>query len=120
MRLLAILAALSGSFLAPGVAEAKPGVAIQTPSGGAMRLLGYTAFGSSDEIAALERDLVRLQSLGVRTGRPKTTDGRIELMILFLDGVGPITANLVRLKVTDGKLGQFEYESILAPESAVK
>jgi hypothetical protein len=112
--------ALAGLLVAPEFAFAKPGVAIQTQSGDAMRLLGYIAFGTADDIAALEANLGPLSSLGVKAARPKTPDGRIELMILFTEGTGPITAALVRQKITDGKLGHFEFESILAPESAVK
>ena len=120
MRKLLVIGAVIGGLLMPELSAAKPGVAIQTQSGDAMRLLGYTAFGSAAEITALENEMALLSTLGVKTARPKTTDGRIELMILFTDGVGPITAALVRQKITDGKLGRFDYESILVPESAVK
>ncbi len=120
MKTTHFLLALASLLVVPELALAKPGVAIQSQSGEAKRLFGYTAFGTAGDIAALEANLAPLSSLGVKTARPKTPDGRIELMVLFTEGTGPITAALVRQKITDGKLGHFEFESILAPESAVE
>ncbi|AXU19907.1 hypothetical protein C7W88_14125 [Novosphingobium sp. THN1] len=120
MKVRFILGALVLAATVPTVGVAKPGVPVRLAAGEASRLLGYAVFGDADDVAALEKDLAPLASVGVKTARPKTSDGRTELLILFTEGVGPISAELVRQKVSDGKLGKFELESILAPESAVK
>jgi hypothetical protein len=95
-----------------------PTIVIPSPQDGSPQiLLGFAAFGSEIDIQKLE---TAARAEGFGAGRPKTDDGRIELMVLFDSKTTREHAFGFMGRVQRGEFGAFETGTMIVPPSAIK